>query len=94
VSREDAASHVLLLTSSIAIKALASLLTAFVLNLFLWRDQGQRQPMDSEHAANGEEKLSASLAELVRSPGDADARRRMVRSILLETERLSPLLLG
>ncbi len=101
VSRENAASHVLLFTSSIAVKALASLLTAFVMNLFLWRDQDQHQDQDhdrdesigSRDGGSGKG-MSTSLAELIRSQGAAHVRTRMLESILLETERLSPPVVG
>lgn len=93
VSNADAASHALLFTSSIAVKALSSLLTAFVLNLLLWRDP--RQDL-SPRTPDGKstERASTSLAELVRSQGDTDDRARLLRSIMLETERLSPPVVG
>ncbi len=93
VSIEDAANHALLFTSSLAVKALASLLTAFILNLYLWRDRGPDYMKDGD----GIEEVRASttsLAELIRSQGDPDAGARMLRSILLETERLSPPVVG
>jgi cytochrome P450 len=96
VSKDDAANHLLLFTSSLAVKALASLLTAFVLNLHLWRDTSSD---DQVGGNNGDDKekastITLSLAQLIRSQGDPDARARMLRSILLETERLSPPVVG
>jgi cytochrome P450 len=100
VSREDAASHALLFTSSIAVKALASLLTAFVLNLFLWRGaEGDRHGHGDSYEQRLDGRMSkstpTSLAKLIRSQGaDAATKRRMLQSILLETERLSPPVIG
>lgn len=94
ISIEDAANHALLFTSSLAVKALASLLTAFVLNLYIWRDRGPDYLKDGDGIEEGRASTRASLAELIRSQGDPDARARMLRSILLETERLSPPVVG
>jgi cytochrome P450 len=97
VSKDDAANHALLFTSSLAVKALASLLTAFTLNLYLWRDASPGDQADDNDSGNTENALAAttpSLAQLIRSQGDPDARERMLRSILLETERLSPPVVG
>ncbi|MCJ1413084.1 hypothetical protein MMC19_007186 [Ptychographa xylographoides] len=74
VDLEDLSSHSLLFTSSIANKALASLLTATVMNLFL-------QPG------------SMSLAAIVRSQ-PPENRETLLDSILFETERLSPPVVG
>ena len=74
VSKDDIASHAILFTSSIAAKALASLLTASFLNLFLM--QGE-----------------TSLVERIRSEGEENGKI-LLRSILLETERLSPPVVG
>ena len=74
----DMVAHLLVFTSSIANKALASLLTAYLLNLFLWQD------------GNG----CSSLAHLIRSQEDQSTKRRMLESILAETERLSPPVVG
>ncbi|KAF7514262.1 hypothetical protein GJ744_000032 [Endocarpon pusillum] len=93
-SKEDAANHALLFTSSLAVKALASLLTVFVLNLYLWRDRGHGYMEDGDGIEEVEGPTTTSLAELVRSQGDLDAQARMLRSILLETERLSPPVVG
>jgi len=73
VGRDDIASHCLLFTSSIANKALSSLLTATMMNIFLMPNQS----------------LAALLAT---QPGET--RAVTLRSILLETERLSPPVVG
>ena len=70
---EDISSHCLLFTSSIANKALASLLTALVANVFL---------MDG-----------GALAGVLRSQ-EGPERRATMRSIVMETERLSPPVVG
>ena len=77
---DDIIAHLLVFTSSIANKALASLLTAFLMNLFLWRDSGG--------------KGTSSLAGLLRSQEVATTKERMLRSILSETARLSPPVVG
>ncbi|KAJ9663958.1 hypothetical protein H2201_005440 [Coniosporium apollinis] len=76
VQLEDVANHVLLFTSSLAVKALASLLTAFLLNLFLfpWHD-------------------NPSFASSLECTDEED-QARTLRSVLLETERLSPPIVG
>lgn len=73
-TQADVSSHSLLFTSSIVNKALSSLLTAVLANLFL---------MPGE----------TSLAALVRSCTGQD-RQATLRSIILETERLSPPVIG
>ena len=73
-SKLDVSSHCLLFTSSITNKALSSLLTAVLVNLFL-------MPGDK------------SLASLLRSQ-TAQLRKDTLRSIILETERLSPPVIG
>jgi cytochrome P450 len=74
---EDVANHSVLFTSSLAVKALASLLTALLLNLYLYiGDDGQ------------------SLAESLASESDPGSYPRRLRSILSETERLSPPIVG
>ena len=77
--REDIANHQLLFTSSLAAKALASLLTAVFLNLFTY--QGQ-------HASQ------STQAEKLRALSSEDERDSLLRSICLETERLSPPVVG
>ena len=78
IDDEDMVAHLLIFTSSIANKGVASLLTAYLMNLFLWRDQFK----------------GSSLAQLIRSQQEELTRRRMLKSILAETERLSPPVVG
>ena len=73
-SPDDLASNVLLFTSSIAVKALASLLTASLLNLYLMP---------------GETSLARQI--LTESTENADA---LLQSVLMETERLCPPVVG
>jgi cytochrome P450 len=72
--QEDLSSNALLFTSSIAVKAVASLLTASLLNLHLFPSE-------------------PSLASRVRSLAPK-TRETLLDSILLETERLSPPVIG
>lgn len=74
VDRDEISSNALMFTSSIAVKALASLLTASMLNLFLLP-------------------CEPSLAARVRTENMAN-RDALLNSILLETERLSPPVVG
>lgn len=71
----DRAGNLLLFTSSIAVKALSSLLTASLLNVFLFFHRG------------------SSLADCLRSQ-EPEQREILLRSILRETERLSPPVIG
>lgn len=80
LGEDEIVSHVRLFTSSIANKALASLLTAYFLNIFVWRDERASQ--------------NQSLASLVRSQPEPEARTTMLRSVLYETARLSPPVIG
>lgn len=73
IDRDDIARHSLLFTSSIANKAVASLMTASVMNVFLMP--------------------GGDLAGLLRG-SDGDGRRQVLRSVLRETERLSPPVVG
>lgn len=73
----DIANHAVLMTSSLAVKALASLLTALILNLYLLAD-----------------KDGASLAGSLAGESDPGKRSRRLKSILNETERLSPPIVG
>ena len=73
-SHDDLASNVLLFTSSIAVKALASLLTASLLNLYLMPGQ-------------------TSLACQIRTESKANADA-LLQSVLMETERLCPPVVG
>jgi cytochrome P450 len=80
-STDDLVAHLLVFTSSIANKAMASLLTAFLMNLFLWRNEAEEGP-------------GASIADLIRSQEDGPTSKRMLESVLAETERLSPPVVG
>lgn len=72
---DEVANHVLLFTSSLAVKATASLLTAYLLNLFLLERRGVRL-VEEILALQGQERVE------------------LMRSIELETERLSPPIVG
>ena len=74
VEKDEIASNALLFTSSIAIKALASLLTASLLNLFLFP-------------------CEPSLASQIQLETPSNSQI-LLNSILLETERLSPPVVG
>ncbi|MCJ1395099.1 hypothetical protein MMC18_007980 [Xylographa bjoerkii] len=74
IGKDEMSSHCLLFTSSIANKALASLLTATILNLFLLPGP-------------------TPLAAIIRSH-PPEVRGLLLESILLETERLSPPVVG
>ncbi|KAG9237304.1 cytochrome P450 [Amylocarpus encephaloides] len=74
LGKDEISANALMFTSSIAVKALASLLTASMLNLFLLP-------------------CEPSLAARVRTE-DAANRNILLNSILLETERLSPPVVG
>lgn len=67
--------HTLMMTSSLACKGLASLLTAFLLNLFLFERGGVKLSQELE---------SLPVAE----------RSHRLRTVYLETERLSPPIVG
>ena len=74
LDKDEISANALMFTSSIAVKALASLLTASMLNLFLLP-------------------CEPSLAARVRTEDPAN-RNVLLNSILLETERLSPPVVG
>lgn len=74
IRQDELASNALLFTSSIAVKAVASLLTASLLNLYLFPTE-------------------PSLASRVRTIAP-ETRETLLDSILLETERLSPPVIG
>lgn len=78
--KDDVANHLLLFTSSLAVKALSSILTAFLLNIYI-----------SPNRDNGSD---TSLRERLLSIDDDDNRNSLLYSILLETERLSPPVVG
>lgn len=76
--KDDIANHLLLFTSSLAVKALASILTAFLLNLFVFRTG------DGDNICVAKRLLSL----------DNDDQNALLCSTLLETERLSPPVVG
>ncbi len=78
--KDDVANNLLLFTSSLAVKALASILTAFVLNIYIFPTRDK----DSD----------SSLADRLLSIDNDDNRNALLYSILLETERLSPPVVG
>ena len=72
----DIADHLLLFTSSLAAKALASLLTAVMLNVY------------HDHPDHGK------LINRIRGLSDPRAREALIKSLVCETERLSPPVIG
>ena len=78
---DDIASHLLLFTSSLAVKSLASLLTAVMLNLYVYRDEASSQQ-------------ATSVASRILSLELARDRDELLKSTILETERLSPPVVG
>ena len=78
--KEDVANHLLLFTSSLAVKALASLLTAILMNLFVFY-------------ARSDERRDL-LSDMVLSTRGRDDQNKIIESIVLETERLSPPVVG
>ncbi|MDI1486557.1 MAG: hypothetical protein OHK93_005788 [Ramalina farinacea] len=78
--KEDVANHLLLFTSSLAAKALASLLTALMMNLFV-----------SCARNDGRSELLSDMVLSTRGRGD---QNKLIESIVLETERLSPPVVG
>ena len=77
---DDIANHLFLFTSSLAVKSLASLLTVVMLNLYIYRDEASFQP-------------ATSIASRVLSL-EARDRDELLNSTILETERLSPPVVG
>ena len=73
---DDIANHLLLFTSSLAVKSLASLLTAVMLNLYIYRDEESSQQ-------------ATSVASGILSLDIARNRDELLKSTILETERLS-----
>ena len=73
---DDVANCLLLFTSSLAVKALASILTAIILNLYIRN--------------RSEEKNSNTLAAQISSIESIDEYRELLKSTILETEHLSP----
>ncbi len=78
---DDIANHLLLFTSSLAVKSLASLLTAVMLNLYIYRDEESSQQ-------------ATSVASGILSLDIAINRDELLKSTILETERLSPPVVG
>ena len=78
---DDVANHLLLFTSSLAVKSLASLLTAIMLNLYI-NPNGQN-PQGSQ-----------SPASRILGLEITNNRNELLQSIILETERLSPPVVG
>ncbi|KAK0507812.1 hypothetical protein JMJ35_009701 [Cladonia borealis] len=78
---EDIANHLLLFTSSLAVKSLASLLTAVMLNLYVYHDETSSQQ-------------APSVASRILSLEIARDRDELLNSTILETERLSPPVVG
>ena len=78
---EDIANHLLLFTSSLAVKSLASLLAAVMLNLYIYRDEASSQQ-------------ATSVASRILNLEKARDRDELLKSTILETERLSPPVVG
>ncbi|KAF2257884.1 cytochrome P450 [Lojkania enalia] len=76
-SLEDVVNHTVLVTSSLAVKAIASLLAALCLNLYVYRDKDGLTLADEAGRENNVESFSTRI-----------------RAILMETERLSPPIVG
>ena len=87
IENDEMAANVLLFTSSIAVKSLASLLTAFILNLYLFDDGGTtlaEQVRQSEPAAS-QTLLKSALYETERlSPPIIGVMRRVQKDIVLK----------
>ncbi|KAG8531828.1 uncharacterized protein KY384_003464 [Bacidia gigantensis] len=82
--KDDVAKHLLLFTSSLAVKALASLLTATLLNIYL---------ASSSHEGRMNMRGEGNLASKLRSLAGIQ-RCDLIDSIIIETERLSPPVVG
>ena len=78
---DDVANHLLLFTSSLAVKSLASLLTAIMLNLYISPNGSKQQGSQSS--------ATRILSLEITNNGD-----ELLQSIILETERLSPPVVG
>ncbi len=78
---DDTADHLLLFTSSLAVKSMASLLTAVMLNLYVYRDESSFQQDNS-------------VASRILSLETGGNRDELLKSTILETERLSPPVVG
>ena len=77
----DLAHHLILFTSSLAVKSLASFLTALFLNVFLLKNE----------VDFGE---YMSIATRITRSNDRKSNESILKSVLLETERLSPPVVG
>ena len=77
---DDVANHLLLFTSSLAVKSLASLLTAVLLNLFIYKESSTD--------------AGESLASNIKSLTDREHQLEFLKSAITETERLSPPVVG
>lgn len=84
--KNEVASHLLLFTSSLAVKALASLLTAVMMNLYLIEESSK----GDDHADG----IPLSLAARIMMERDDAKRSEVLRNIILETERMSPPVVG
>ena len=93
-SQDDLASNVLLFTSSISVKALASLLTASLLNLYLMPgNTSLPSQIRRESSRNAETLLQSILMETERlSPPVVGVMRRVQQDILLADENEQPIL--
>ncbi|GAB7360239.1 hypothetical protein MBLNU230_g7999t1 [Neophaeotheca triangularis] len=78
--REETVNHLLMSTSSLAVKGFASLMTAFLLNVFVYRSESISSDVSLSVLLDGEE--------------NEDARGMKLRSIYQETLRLSPPIVG
>ena len=95
VSVDQEVQHTLLFTSALVVKCTASLLTAVLMNLFMARPNQIERGITPEGVEDGKpQRQSSTLATLLRRSPDPSHRRRLLASILSETERLSPPLIG
>ena len=79
--KEGVASHLLLFTSSLAAKALASFLTAVILNLYIFGESAKAL-------------ATTSIASGMLIDHNETERIELLKSIVRETERLSPPVVG
>lgn len=79
ISAEETRDHLLMMTSSLAVKSLTSLLTAFLLNLFLFKHDGV---------------VIADQLRIMLNEGREADYRKYFDGVYLETERLSPPIVG
>ncbi|KAG9251100.1 cytochrome P450 [Emericellopsis atlantica] len=84
--QNEVVNHVLMFTSSLAVKGIASLLTAYLLNMFLYKKDGVRL-LDNIQALQGDE-LAAMLRSIAReterlSPPIVGIMRRVTREIVV-----------